>query len=242
MSQDTDYLLCSACAFEKPRTDFNPSQLRRGPLYCKTCQRQKARDRVARRPEAELLRAARKRAKRQGLPCTITESDIIIPKICPALGIALSRGVGKSSRRAASPTLDKIIPELGYVPGNIQVISGLANLMKSYALPDQLRRFAKWILGQPLVKGRRQRGYLYKKSNAWYVRYSDTNDEGKRVQKSRRLGSASGEYESRDAARDLAEKFLAPINRGLDQPPISNWATTGSWRHIDKVGKSSFDF
>jgi UDP-N-acetylenolpyruvoylglucosamine reductase len=44
-----------------------------------------------------------------------------------------------------SPSIDKIVPEKGYIDGNVQVISLKANVMKNNATPDDLRRFAAWI-------------------------------------------------------------------------------------------------
>jgi hypothetical protein len=44
-----------------------------------------------------------------------------------------------------SPSLDRIKPELGYVPGNIQVISARANVMKNDATPEELLAFANWV-------------------------------------------------------------------------------------------------
>ena len=37
-----------------------------------------------------------------------------------------------------SPSIDRIIPELGYVKGNVQIICMLANRIKSNATPDQV--------------------------------------------------------------------------------------------------------
>lgn len=88
------------------------------------------------RPEVILLAAARCRAKRAGLPCTITQDDIRIPTHCPALGWPLVLGDGRVGPQ--SPTLDKIVPDLGYVPGNVLVVSHLANRIKSNATPDQI--------------------------------------------------------------------------------------------------------
>lgn len=96
-------------------------------------------------PQKRLLWAARKRAKEQNLPCTIEESDIIIPEYCPYLGIKLITRSARGDPRTHVCSLDKIIPELGYVKGNIEVISHLANSMKSNATEEQLLAFASEI-------------------------------------------------------------------------------------------------
>ncbi len=95
-----------------------------------------------------MLDAARQRAKAEGLPFDITAADIVIPERCPALGMTLISAVvsGSGKGSAASPSLDKIVPMRGYVRGNVQVISRLANTMKNCANPAQLKAFAKWIL------------------------------------------------------------------------------------------------
>jgi hypothetical protein len=94
--------------------------------------------------ETILIRSARYRARRDGYEFTITEADIVIPSRCPILDIELVRGKGHSHE--ASPSLDKIDPERGYVPGNIQVISYRANSMKRDASSQELRKFARWVL------------------------------------------------------------------------------------------------
>ena len=94
--------------------------------------------------EVAALNRARFRAKREGLPFDITEEDIRNPGICPILGVKMERGSLKDFK--TSPSVDRIIPSLGYVKGNIQVISNKANTMKSDATPEELIAFAKWVL------------------------------------------------------------------------------------------------
>lgn len=68
----------------------------------------------------------------------------IAPSKCPVFDKRFtSKGNGFS---VWSPSIDKIDPKKGYVKGNIQVISMLANCMKRNATPKQLRTFAEWVL------------------------------------------------------------------------------------------------
>lgn len=59
------------------------------------------------------------------------------------LGLALSLGAGKSHDN--SPTLDRIVPDLGYVPGNVAVISFRANAIKRNATVAELKAVAAWL-------------------------------------------------------------------------------------------------
>ncbi|WP_145960516.1 hypothetical protein [Novosphingobium meiothermophilum] len=51
---------------------------------------------------------------------------------------------GNKGGGANSPSLDRIEPELGYVPGNTIVISNRANRLKSDATIDELRAIASF--------------------------------------------------------------------------------------------------
>ena len=86
-----------------------------------------------------MLHNAKQRARREGLPFDLTEADIVIPARCPVLGIPLRSHIGEGKGpRPDSPTLDKLIPELGYVPGNIVVVSAEANRLKDRLTPVQM--------------------------------------------------------------------------------------------------------
>jgi hypothetical protein len=88
-------------------------------------------------PRAKLLKDARHRASKQGVPFDLTVDDIVIPDTCPVLGIPLFKSAGRATDN--SPSLDKIIPAAGYVRGNIVVVSLKANRMKSDGTLEDLR-------------------------------------------------------------------------------------------------------
>lgn len=96
------------------------------------------------RPEYYLLRSARARARIKQLPFNITENDISIPEFCPVLGVKLKRKEGRGMGEE-SPTLDRIVPSLGYVKGNITVISWRANRLKNNASLADLRLLVAYV-------------------------------------------------------------------------------------------------
>lgn len=90
-----------------------------------------------------MLYSARKRAAERGVAFDITEEDIIVPKFCPALGLELKTTPGPRCKN--SPSLDRIDPALGYVPGNIAVISDFANRIKQDASLADVEAIARWM-------------------------------------------------------------------------------------------------
>lgn len=92
-----------------------------------------------------MYRVAKFRAKKKSLPFNLDVSDINIPFFCPVLGIELKSIYGKGLTDR-SPSLDRIIPSLGYVKGNVIVISNLANRIKSNASPDQILKVAQFYI------------------------------------------------------------------------------------------------
>jgi hypothetical protein len=86
----------------------------------------------------------RVRTSKKTIPCDIISEDIILVRKCPYLDIELE--YGNIIPSDFSPSLDKIIPSLGYVKGNIQVISMLSNNMKSSSTIEQLITFSNNVL------------------------------------------------------------------------------------------------
>lgn len=94
-------------------------------------------------PAQGMFNAAKRRAKENGLPFNIEIEDIVIPEFCPALGIKLE--VQKVILGPNSPSLDKMIPSLGYVKGNVAVISHRANRIKFDATEEELEGILAWM-------------------------------------------------------------------------------------------------
>jgi hypothetical protein len=97
-------------------------------------------------PAKGLLKLAKQRCKKSGVVCTITEKDIVIPEFCPILGVKLE--FGDMATRDNSPSLDRVQSELGYIPGNVAVISFKANRIKNHGTAEQHRRIADWMDAQ----------------------------------------------------------------------------------------------
>lgn len=94
-----------------------------------------------------LIQAARARSRRLKLQFSITYLDIPIPECCPILGIKLYKN-NKISYNSA--TVDRIIPEKGYIKGNVMVISCKANQIKNNGTPDEILKvgvYFKNLLG-----------------------------------------------------------------------------------------------
>lgn len=93
----------------------------------------------------KILVKARERAKASGMEFTITSADIIIPERCPYLGLELTHYLGKGQLLTNS-SIDRIDSSKGYIPGNVRIISRMANNMKSNSTREQREAFAKAVL------------------------------------------------------------------------------------------------
>lgn len=107
--------------------------------YCQDCQSEWRR----RDAPGRLLRAARARARKQGLTFTLRREDIRIPSTCPVLGIPLENPDGAQRHGVArSLSIDRRDNTRGYTPDNIVVVSWRANRLKGDATPQELQALA----------------------------------------------------------------------------------------------------
>jgi hypothetical protein len=90
---------------------------------------------------------SRKRASQQNMAFDLNPKFILAlliqNPICPYFGWQLTYSTGKLNTLAS---LDRIDSTKGYTQDNVQVVSYLANLMKSSATEDELIAFAQGVL------------------------------------------------------------------------------------------------
>lgn len=80
------------------------------------------------------------RCKVKKIKFNLDIDDIQVPDLCPVLGIEIASAPGSGTNQPSSPSVDRIRPELGYVKGNVRVISNRANLLKSNASVEELTK------------------------------------------------------------------------------------------------------
>ena len=92
-----------------------------------------------------IITRIKSKCKRQNIPFSLTAEDIIIPDRCPVLGIPLVFGRGARAPTDNSPSVDRVIPSLGYIKGNVIVISQRANRIKNDATREELVRVLEYL-------------------------------------------------------------------------------------------------
>ena len=98
-------------------------------------------------PEKVILSHAKTRAKKKGIEFTIDSTDVVIPDVCPILGITLQMGGTDYNN---SPSLDRIDSTKGYIKGNVWVISWRANRIKSDSTLEELEKIVAALKGRNL--------------------------------------------------------------------------------------------
>ena len=138
---------------------------------------------------------SRYRAKTKNLPFNLTFNFLmsITTDECPIFKTPFKWGVNKGHKGCSqndSPSLDKIIPELGYVQGNVAFISKRANKMKDDGTMQEHYAIADWIWEQthvkkkstaPVSEGTDREGEVYPELGSFSATWTgedsdDTND------------------------------------------------------------------
>jgi hypothetical protein len=95
--------------------------------------------------------AMRERAKTKGIPCAIDAYAVDALLVdqqwrCAVSGVALSppgSSQGDYHKDPFGPSIDRIVPSIGYVPGNVRVVSNIVNsAMNEWGLENLLKLMA----------------------------------------------------------------------------------------------------
>lgn len=153
-----DVVLVSGSGNTNPKGNCYPSNMELGKRICNSCfisynnkkekTNRKAKQVGDNQHLSDMNQSARERAKKHNVPFNLRVKDLreIMTDKCPILGIkfelnkkgqAWGKGKGKNNWQN-SPSLDRIIPEKGYVKDNIIIVSLMANSIKNQATPDQI--------------------------------------------------------------------------------------------------------
>lgn len=89
----------------------------------------------------KLYDRAKTRATSKGLEFNISLDDVVIPSLCPALGVKMVANTD------TAPSLDRIDSSKGYIVGNVAVISTRANYLKGNATVEELQKVLDYMKG-----------------------------------------------------------------------------------------------
>lgn len=132
--------VCPKCHQRRKANKFSPSNQTIDGLqgWCRDCNRRLMTEQRRTDPVGTMLKWTKSAAKKKGLNFELTRKDIVIPAKCPLLGITLVSGFGTGRPNDNSPSLDRINNELGYISGNVWIISHKANRIKNNATLEEV--------------------------------------------------------------------------------------------------------
>jgi hypothetical protein len=143
----TDPKICKEC--KETKTEFKRNRHGNPSSLCTDCEKIRQsgyhHKQHASTPERKLawaLRTIKWKSQKNGIPFDIELKDFLpLPETCPALGTPMHY----EGDRDSIPTFDRLVPNLGYVKGNVHLISHRANRMKSDATPEEIMNLANWL-------------------------------------------------------------------------------------------------
>jgi hypothetical protein len=153
--------VCSVCNLSKEENQYHrrsdrPIGLRAACMVCERNRSKRDKERFKEKRTAarlskhsdilyRLYRSCKHSALRRGIQFTIKPEDIKLTTSCPYLGVEFTNILGKGYQDY-NPSVDRVNNTLGYIPGNVRLISVLANRMKHTATIEELQKFAMGVL------------------------------------------------------------------------------------------------
>lgn len=138
--------VCKICGANHQEADFSINANGYHHAYCKMCDNNRAKHyRQQLYPQRHIISRLRHRCKIKNLEFNLEESDIIIPSHCPILDIPLKYNTHISDD---SVSVDRINPNLGYIKGNIMIMSMRANRIKTDATLAELELVVAFLKQQ----------------------------------------------------------------------------------------------
>ena len=141
---------CPQCGETKPLSEFSNNKTKKDGLAscCKVCQASFDKRFYMGRPFYVTFRNAKQRAKARDLPFSLTEEylESIWTGVCPVFQTRLNLpSHGGNGLTPNKPSLDRLVPDKGYVPGNVIWISFRANQIKSDASSADILAVGAWL-------------------------------------------------------------------------------------------------
>ncbi len=148
----SDVTKCQCCELLKSRSDFPTRNDRSNRLrpYCKECANTAQRARYVYHKRTEPFkhkcRRAKTRAKSLGVPFDLTPEylESIWTGMCPVSGEHIDF-IEKDRSDEFAAELDRFVPALGYVVGNVSFISRKMNRLKNSATVRDLQQLLDWM-------------------------------------------------------------------------------------------------
>jgi hypothetical protein len=145
--------ICSSCKKKIKQKNFR--KIKRGNWIgfypqCKSCESSLMKGKYSQNPFPQMLSNAKIRAKQKSVDFNITFEYLkkIFPhdNKCPVLGVDFQFGYKNLDKKNTdfAPSLDRIVPEKGYVEGNVIVVCNIVNRVKSDSTVKILEKVFKF--------------------------------------------------------------------------------------------------
>jgi len=116
-------------------------------LECRAVVYKTGREEYHEDPLSHAIKGKKVVSKKLGVPFDLVVGDIERPTHCPVLGLELDY-TASVKRKPNKASLDRFIPSLGYIKGNVQVISWRANRLKSDGTLEEFIKLIEWMKKQ----------------------------------------------------------------------------------------------